>query len=55
MLLLMYTNTENKGKQNWLLLEFPRFLWAIEMRLYDNWKLSYWKLELSNWKLGNPS
>ena len=38
-----------------LLLEFPRFLWAIEMRLYDNWKLSYWKLKLSNWKLGNPS
>lgn len=34
MLLLMYINTENKGKQNWLLgfLEF----WAIEMRLYDN-------------------
>lgn len=55
MLLLMYTNAENKGKQNWLLLEFPRFLWAIEMRLYDNWKLSYWKVELSNWKLGNPS
>ena len=47
MLLLMYINTENKGKQNWLL-ELPRFLWAIEMRLYDNWKLS-------NWKLGNPS
>ena len=47
MLLLMYINTENKGEQNWLL-EFPRFLWAIEMRLYDNWKLS-------NWKLGNPS